>query len=86
MGFAAIVVAAGSGSRAGGDKQWRSVGAKPMVRWSVETLLKAGADPVLVVVAPGAESRLNEALDGLSGWTAVIGGATRAESVCAGLT
>lgn len=86
MGFAAIVVAAGSGSRAGGDKQWRGVGAKPMVRWSVETLLKAGADPVLVVVAPGAEPRLNEALAGLSGWTAVIGGATRAESVCAGLT
>lgn len=85
MGFAAIVVAAGSGSRAGGDKQWRSVGGRPMVRWSVETLLKAGADPVLVAIAPGAEPRVNDALAGLSGWKAVAGGATRAESVGAGL-
>ena len=85
MGFAAIVVAAGSGSRAGGDKQWRSVGGRPMVRWSVESLLKAGADPVLVVIAPGAEPRAEEALAGLSGWRAVTGGATRAASVRAGL-
>ena len=85
MGFAAIVVAAGSGSRAGGDKQWRSVGGQPMARRSVETLLKAGAHPVLIVIAPDAEPRVNEALAGLSGWQAVAGGATRAESVRAGL-
>ena len=57
MGFAAIGVAAGSGSRAGGDKQWRVVGERPMVRWSVDALLTAGADSVVVVVAPGAEAR-----------------------------
>lgn len=85
MAFSAIVVAAGSGSRAGGDKQWRSVGGRPMVRWSVETLLKAGAAPVLVVVAPGAESRADDALADLSGWRAITGGATRADSVRAGL-
>ena len=85
MGFAAIVVAAGSGSRAGGDKQWRPVGGRPMVRWSVEALLRAGADPVVVVVAPDAGSRAAEALTGLSGWRTVAGGATRAESVRAGL-
>ena len=57
MAFSAIVVAAGSGSRAGGDKQWRAVGGRPMVRWSVEALLTAGADSVVVVVASGAEPR-----------------------------
>lgn len=85
MAFSAIVVAAGSGSRAGGDKQWRAVGGRPMVRWSVEALLAAGADSVVVVVAPGAEPRAADALGGLSGWRAVTGGATRAASVCAGL-
>ena len=85
MAFSAIVVAAGSGSRAGGDKQWRPVGGRPMVRWSVESLLEAGADRVIVVVATGAERRAAEALAGLTGWNAVAGGATRAASVCAGL-
>ena len=51
MTFSAIVVAAGSGSRAGGDKQWRRLGGKPVVRWSVEALLDAGAEEVVVVVA-----------------------------------
>lgn len=85
MAFSAIVVAAGSGSRAGGDKQWRAVGGRPMVRWSVEALLAAGADSVVVVVASGAEPRAAEALAGLSGWRAVAGGATRAASVRAGM-
>ena len=85
MAFSAIVVAAGSGSRAGGDKQWRVVGGRPVVRWSVEALLKAGADSVVVVVTPGAEPRAAEALAGLAGWRTVAGGATRAASVQAGL-
>jgi 2-C-methyl-D-erythritol 4-phosphate cytidylyltransferase/2-C-methyl-D-erythritol 2,4-cyclodiphosphate synthase len=56
-----------------------------MVRWSVESLLAAGAESVVVVVAPGAEPRAAEALAGLSGWRSVAGGDTRAASVCAGL-
>lgn len=56
-----------------------------MVRWSVEALLAAGADQVVVVIAPGAEARADEALNGLVGWRAVTGGATRAASVQAGL-
>ena len=85
MTFAAIVVAAGTGSRAGGDKQWRPLGGKPVVRWSVEALLSAGAGEVVVVVAPGAEAEAAEALSGLKGWRAVIGGTQRADSVRAGL-
>lgn len=85
MSFAAIVVAAGSGSRAGGDKQWRPLGGRPVVRWSVEALLEAGAEEVIVVVAADGVDRASEALDGLTGWRAVVGGAERAESVRAGL-
>ncbi|MFN6982692.1 MAG: NTP transferase domain-containing protein, partial [Brevundimonas sp.] len=57
MSFSGIIVAAGSGSRAGGDKQWRALGGKPVLRWSAEALLNAGADELVVVVAPGAEDR-----------------------------
>ncbi|CAL1691573.1 Bifunctional enzyme IspD/IspF [Brevundimonas subvibrioides] len=85
MTFAAIVVAAGSGSRAGGDKQWRPLGGKPVVRWSVEALLNAGAEQVVLVVASDGHGRAAEALAGLSHWTAVSGGADRSDSVQAGL-
>ena len=84
--FAAIVVAAGSGSRAGGAKQWRDLGGQPVIRWSVAALLEAGAEDVVVVVAPGAEAEAHEALSGLIGWRLTTGGATRAESVQNGLT
>ena len=83
--FAAIVVAAGSGSRAGGAKQWRMLGGRPVVHWSVEALLKAGAEDVVVVTAPGAEVEAGAALAGLSGWRLATGGATRADSVRNGL-
>ncbi len=85
MTFASVVVAAGSGSRAGGDKQWRPLGGKPVVRWSVEALLDAGAAPVIVVVANDSLGRAGEALHGLSGWIAVAGGTERVDSVRAGL-
>ena len=83
--FAAIVVAAGSGSRSGGAKQWRVLGGKPVVRWSVEALLKAGAEDVVVVVSAGSETEAQTALSGLSGWRLAIGGDTRSVSVRNGL-
>ena len=89
MTFASVVVAAGTGSRAGQDragaKQWRLLGGKPILRWSVEAVLAAGAEEVLVVVAPGAEAQAAAALAGLAGWRPVTGGTTRADSVRAGL-
>jgi len=85
MEFSAIVVAAGSGSRAGGGKQWRLLGGQPVVRRSVVALLKSGAAEVVVVIAPGDETLLETSLSGLSGWRAVQGGAQRADSVRAGL-
>lgn len=86
MSFSAIVVAAGAGSRAGGAKQWRLLGGRPVVRWSVEALLKAGAEEVVVVIAPDSEAEAAGALAGLSGWRPATGGASRAESVQNGLT
>jgi len=83
--FVAVVVAAGSGSRAGGAKQWRSLGGRPVIRWSVEALLAAGADEVVVVIPSGAEAEAETVLEGLSGWRTVEGGATRADSVQNGL-
>ncbi|MDB5422155.1 MAG: 2C-methyl-D-erythritol 2,4-cyclodiphosphate synthase [Brevundimonas sp.] len=85
MTFSAIVVAAGSGSRAGGNKQWRTLGGKPVLRWSVEALLDAGAQ-VVVVTAPGARDQATQALAGLTGWRTVEGGETRADSVRNGLS
>jgi 2-C-methyl-D-erythritol 4-phosphate cytidylyltransferase/2-C-methyl-D-erythritol 2,4-cyclodiphosphate synthase len=80
-------VAAGAGSRAGPGqpKAWRSLGGRPVVRWSVEALLNAGAAEVVVVVAHDWLAEADKALQGLSGWRAVTGGRTRAESVQAGL-
>ena len=87
MSFSAVVVAAGAGLRAGpGEpKAWRMLGSRPLVRWSVEGLLSAGAREVVVVVARDRLAQVDEALAGLEGWRAVTGGRTRAESVQAGL-
>jgi 2-C-methyl-D-erythritol 4-phosphate cytidylyltransferase/2-C-methyl-D-erythritol 2,4-cyclodiphosphate synthase len=87
MSFSAVVVAAGSGLRAGpGEpKAWRLLGSRPLIRWSVEGLLSAGAREVVVVVAHDRLAQVDEALDGLEGWKAVTGGRTRADSVQAGL-
>lgn len=85
--FAAIVVAAGKGLRVGGDtaKQFRSFRAKPLIRHSVEALLKAGAAPLIVVIAKDAEPFAKEALKGLKGVSYTIGDATRQGSVSNGL-
>lgn len=85
MSFTAIVVAAGSGSRAGGDKQWRPLAGRPVLRWPVEALLAAGATEVILVVAADAHARAAEALAGLPRWRTVTGGVERAQSVRAGL-
>jgi 2-C-methyl-D-erythritol 4-phosphate cytidylyltransferase/2-C-methyl-D-erythritol 2,4-cyclodiphosphate synthase len=87
MDFAGVVVAAGSGSRAGAGtaKQWRALAGRPVLRWSVEALLHAGAAEVVVVIPAGTDAEAAQALEGLSGWRTVAGGATRTDSVRAGL-
>jgi len=87
MTFRVVIVAAGSGERAGpgGPKQWRPVGGRPVARWSLKTFLDHGAAQVIVVVPAGDEARATEAFRGLDGWSLIRGGATRTESVKAGL-
>jgi 2-C-methyl-D-erythritol 4-phosphate cytidylyltransferase/2-C-methyl-D-erythritol 2,4-cyclodiphosphate synthase len=87
MDFAAILVAAGSGVRAGpgGAKQWRTLGGRPVLRWSAEALLAAGASPLVVVIRPEDREQAQAALAGLAGWTLADGGATRTASVRGGL-
>lgn len=84
MRFAAIIVAAGSGSRMGGEpKQWRRLGGKPVLQWSLDALRNAGADPLVLVVSREDRGRA-EALAGDAAAVA-LGGATRTDSVRAGL-
>lgn len=85
MTFSAVIVAAGSGSRAGGAKQWRALSGKPVARWSLEAFQAADAAEVVVVIAAGDEAQAEAAFTGLTGWSAVTGGADRAASVRAGL-
>ena len=81
--FAAIVVAAGKGLRAGGEvpKQFANWRGKPLVRHSVEKLLASGAITVLVAVPEGGEAAAHASLDGLSGYQLVNGGPSRQDSV-----
>jgi 2-C-methyl-D-erythritol 4-phosphate cytidylyltransferase len=74
----AIVVAGGSGARFGGAKQFHALGDVRLVDRAVETASRA-ADGVVVVLPAGTE------WDGPAVDAAVVGGATRAASVRAGL-
>lgn len=87
MNFAAVIVAAGTGSRAGNGapKQWRLIGGKPVLRWSAETLVAAGASQLVIVVSEVHEDEAHAALFGLEPYVLARGGATRPESVQAGL-
>src|SRR6187402_320078 len=81
--FAAVIVAAGQGLRAGQPlpKQFAAWRGKPLVRHAAETLLEAGAAPLVVAIPGGAEEIARQALSGLPGVRLVEGGATRQASV-----
>jgi 2-C-methyl-D-erythritol 4-phosphate cytidylyltransferase/2-C-methyl-D-erythritol 2,4-cyclodiphosphate synthase len=88
MRFVAVIVAGGAGLRAGGDapKQWRALRGKPLVRWSIEAFLAAGAGQVVLVAPADAQAYAAELCAGLPDLTIVAGGAERADSVQAGLS
>ena len=85
--FAAIVVAAGKGLRAGQPlpKQFAAWRGQAVVRHSVEALLKAGAGPVVVAIPENGERAAQDALAGLEEVILVVGGETRQDSVRAAL-
>jgi 2-C-methyl-D-erythritol 4-phosphate cytidylyltransferase/2-C-methyl-D-erythritol 2,4-cyclodiphosphate synthase len=85
--FAAVVVAAGQGLRAGGTvpKQFASWRGQALVRHSVERLLAAGAAPLIVAIPDDHRTTAQAALSGLGPLILIAGGVTRQASVRAAL-
>lgn len=85
--FAAVIVAAGKGLRAGQPlpKQFALWRGKPVLRHSAEALLEAGAAPLVIAIPENGEEHANVALAGLDGFELVTGGETRQQSVAAAL-
>jgi 2-C-methyl-D-erythritol 4-phosphate cytidylyltransferase/2-C-methyl-D-erythritol 2,4-cyclodiphosphate synthase len=83
----ALLVAAGSGSRAGGDlpKQYRLVGGRSVLFHAVDHLRRAGIEDVRVVIGAGQEALYGEATQGLALPSPIVGGAERQDSVRSGL-
>lgn len=84
----ALIVAAGSGSRHGGDlpKQYQLLGGRPLLRHAAEAFLAHPAiDAVRVVIGPDHAALYQPAVAGLALPPPILGGATRQESVRRGL-
>ncbi len=79
MGVWAVVVAAGSGSRYGGPKQYEMLAGRRVLDWSVDAARKA-ADGVVLVVPRERSADAEPAADAV-----VAGGDRRSASVRAGL-
>src|SRR6202012_3720059 len=85
---AAILVAAGRGLRAGsgGPKQYRSIGGQTVIYRAMEPFCRhAQVFPVQPGLHPDGTAMVNAACDGLRHAAPTPGGATRQESVHAGL-
>jgi len=84
----ALIVAAGSGSRAGGpvSKQFREIGGKTLLAHAFDAFAAHQAiDGIVIVVGEGQESAVRAALGDRACPDLIIGGATRKASVRAGL-
>lgn len=86
---AAIIVAAGSGSRLGGQvpKQFLPLGGKPVLRWSVDVMLRCNNIADVIIIAPPDSVEQTGALLPANPRLRVIPGSpiSRTESVRAGL-
>ena len=88
MTVTALIVAAGTGARMGGEvpKQYRLLGGKPVLRWAVESLIRHPAvQATRVVVGKGQQGLASAALGGLDVGELIEGGQERSDSVRAGL-
>lgn len=87
-GTVGLVVAAGTGTRAGDGppKQYRRVGGKAVLAHAVDALLAHDRiSTVQVVIGPGQEADYAQAVAGRPLPSPIVGGATRRESVANGL-
>jgi 2-C-methyl-D-erythritol 4-phosphate cytidylyltransferase/2-C-methyl-D-erythritol 2,4-cyclodiphosphate synthase len=88
MTTVALIVAAGSGSRVGGDlpKQYRPIAGKAVLAHAVDALASHPAiSAVRVVIGEGQQELTEKALDGRDVGVPILGGSTRQESVRLGL-
>ena len=88
MTVTALIVAAGSGIRMGGDvpKQFRMIGGKAVLRHAVEAMeTHPRVDEVRVVIGADQEALARTALAGMYVGALITGGFARAESVSNGL-
>jgi 2-C-methyl-D-erythritol 4-phosphate cytidylyltransferase/2-C-methyl-D-erythritol 2,4-cyclodiphosphate synthase len=88
MKVAAVIVAGGSGLRAGGEKpkQYQPIGGKPLIWWTLKAFSEhPGITHVQPVIAQGHQAMFAEATGGLPVDVPVIGGATRQESCRIGI-
>lgn len=86
--IAALIVAAGSGSRTGGDipKQFRMVRGQPLLRHSYTAFADhSEIERIFIAVGSGQEAEAKAALLALTSPVLMTGGATRRESVSNGL-
>lgn len=88
MTVAAVIVAGGSGLRAGGEKpkQYQLIGGRPLIWWTINAFAAhPGVAHVQVVIGEGHAEMFAEATAGLAILPAVTGGTTRQESCRLGL-
>lgn len=93
MRASALIVAAGRGERVASEtgdrtpKQYRQIGGAPVLRWTLSAFLShPGIARVVTVINPSHRELYEKAVAGLEGkFTWVAGGATRQNSVRAGL-
>jgi len=83
----ALVVAAGSGSRAGGGlpKQYRQLAGKSVLAHAIDHLAHPGIDAVQVVIGEGQDEAYRQAIGERALPSPLTGGASRRESVRIGL-
>lgn len=83
MSVAAVIVAGGSGFRAGGElpKQYQSIGGRPVIWWSCKAFAEhPGISLVQTVIGAGHEDLFMAATAGLNIAIPVVGGSSRQDS------
>ena len=88
MTVTALIVAAGSGSRMGGEmpKQYRLIAGKAVLAHAVDALAShPRVDAVRIVIGEGQQNAASDSLAGRDVGELIVGGATRQESVRRGL-
>jgi 2-C-methyl-D-erythritol 4-phosphate cytidylyltransferase / 2-C-methyl-D-erythritol 2,4-cyclodiphosphate synthase len=89
MSIAAVIVAAGSGFRAGGEmpKQYQLIGGRPVIWWTCKAFADhPGISRVQAVIGAGHEKLFAEAAAGLNIAAPIVGGASRQDSCRIGIT